>query len=114
MSNNSYYSNTLHLHGFKSCSSPEVSLLKSAHVQSRQKFSRDLLDDSEEAWEVMWSNDNDSKHMAHGTKEWPVQPQNITALEKICKNRLENQKPGQDMQETFTSVIANQSFEVNF
>ncbi len=48
-------SNTLHSHGFKSCSMCKVPLLKPAEVQARLKFAKDHLDDPEEAWEkVMW------------------------------------------------------------
>ncbi len=51
-------SNTLHRHGFKSCSARKVPLLKPAHVQARLKIAKDHLDDSEEAWEkVMWSDE---------------------------------------------------------
>ncbi len=51
-------SNTLHPHGFKSCSTRKVPLLKPAHVQARLKFAKDHLDDPEEAWEkVMWSDE---------------------------------------------------------
>ncbi|KAL0152465.1 hypothetical protein M9458_052188, partial [Cirrhinus mrigala] len=51
-------SNTLHLHGLKSCSTRKVPLLKPAHVQGRLKFAKDHLDDPEEAWEkVMWSDE---------------------------------------------------------
>ncbi len=51
-------SNTLHLHGLKSCSTREVPLLKSALVQARLKFAKYNLDDPEEAWEkVVWSDE---------------------------------------------------------
>ncbi len=51
-------SNTLHRHGFKSCSAYKVPLLKTAHVQTCLKFTKDYLDDPEEAWEkVMWSDE---------------------------------------------------------
>ncbi len=50
------FSNTLQRHGLKSCSERKVPLLKPAHVQARLKFTKDHLDDPEEAWEkVMWS-----------------------------------------------------------
>ncbi len=41
--------NTLHRHGLKSCSTHKVPLLKSAHVQAHRKFTKDHLDDPEEA-----------------------------------------------------------------
>uniref|UniRef100_A0AAZ3QGG7 Transposase Tc1-like domain-containing protein n=1 Tax=Oncorhynchus tshawytscha TaxID=74940 RepID=A0AAZ3QGG7_ONCTS len=48
-------SNTLHRHGLKSCSARKVPLLKPAHVQARQKFANDHLDDPEEECEkVVW------------------------------------------------------------
>ncbi len=51
-------SNTLHRHGLKSCSARKVPLLKPAHVQVRLKFTKDHLDDPEEAWQkVMWSDE---------------------------------------------------------
>ncbi|XP_072556232.1 uncharacterized protein [Paramormyrops kingsleyae] len=51
-------SNTLRLHGLKSCITRKVPLLKSAHVQARLKFARDHLDDPEESWEkVLWSDE---------------------------------------------------------
>ncbi len=51
-------SNTLHCHGLKSCSMHKVPLLKPAHVQDRLKFTKDHLDDPEEAWKkVMWSDE---------------------------------------------------------
>ncbi len=50
--------NTLHRHGLKSCSVIKVPQLKPAHVQAHLKFTKDHLDDSEEAWEkVMWSDE---------------------------------------------------------
>ncbi len=51
-------SNTLHRHGFKSCSARKVPVLKPAHAQACLKFAKDHLDDPEEAWEkVMWSDE---------------------------------------------------------
>ncbi len=51
-------SNKLHHHGLKSFSVRKDPLLKPAHVQARLKFSKDHLDDPEEAWEkVMWSDE---------------------------------------------------------
>ncbi len=51
-------SNTLHLHGLKSCSTREVPLLKPALVQACLKFAKYNLDDPEEAWEkVVWSDE---------------------------------------------------------
>ncbi len=50
-------SNTLHRHGLKSCSVRKVPLLKPAHVQARLKYAKDHLDDPEEEWEVMWSDE---------------------------------------------------------
>ncbi len=51
-------SNTLHCHGLKSCSACKVPLLKPEHVQDRLKFTKDHLDDPEEAWKkVMWSDE---------------------------------------------------------
>ncbi len=51
-------SNTLHRHGYKSCSARKVPLLKPAHAQACLKFAKDHLDDPEEAWEkVMWSDE---------------------------------------------------------
>ncbi len=51
-------SNTLHRHGFKSCSARKVPLLKPAHVQAHLKIAKDHLNDPEEAWEkVMWSDE---------------------------------------------------------
>lgn len=47
-SNNFTISNTLHGHGFKSCSTRNVPLLKPVHVLAHLKFARDQLDDSEE------------------------------------------------------------------
>ncbi len=50
--------NTLHRHGLKSLSTRKVPLLKPAHVQARLKFTKDHLDDPEEAWEkFMWSDE---------------------------------------------------------
>ena len=51
-------SNTLRSHGFKSCSTCKVPLLKPAHVQAHLKFANGHLDDPEEEWEkVMWSDE---------------------------------------------------------
>ena len=44
-------SNTLHRDGLKYCCACKVPLLKKAHVQARLKFSKEHLDDPEEAWE---------------------------------------------------------------
>ena len=44
-------SNTLHREGLKSCCAHKVPLLKKAHVQARLKFTKEHLDDPEEAWE---------------------------------------------------------------
>ncbi|KAL0973506.1 hypothetical protein UPYG_G00204950 [Umbra pygmaea] len=50
------FSNTIRHHGFKSCIARKVPLLKPAHVQARQSFASDHLDDPEGEWEkVMWS-----------------------------------------------------------
>ena len=50
-------SNTLHHEGLKSCCARKVPLLKKAHVQARLKFAKKHLDDPEEVWEVMWSDE---------------------------------------------------------
>ena len=51
-------SNTLHREGLKSFCARKVPLLKKAHVQARLKFTKEHLDDPEEAWEkVMWSDE---------------------------------------------------------
>ena len=42
-------SNALHREGLKSCCALKVLLLKKAHVQARLKFSKEDLDDPEEA-----------------------------------------------------------------
>ena len=48
---------TLHREGLKSCCMRKVPLLKKAHVQAHLKFVKEHLDDPEEAWEVMWSDE---------------------------------------------------------
>ena len=51
-------SNALHREGLKSCCMRKVPLLKKAHVQARLRFTKEHLDDPEEAWEkVMWSDE---------------------------------------------------------
>ena len=51
-------SNTLHSEGLKSCCTHKVPLLKKAHEQAHLKFTKEHLDDLQEAWEkVMWSDE---------------------------------------------------------
>ncbi len=75
-------SNTLHRHGYNSCSTRKVPLLKPAHVQARLNFAKDHLDDPKEAREnVVWSDET----------EIYVFGQNPCC--SVCK-------PGQELQET--------------
>ena len=85
-------SNTLHREGLKSCWARKVPLLKKAHVQARLKFTKEHLDDPEEAWKkVMWS-DETKIAIWHQLDS------------KICANLLKNYN------KHLTSVLANKGF----
>ena len=90
-------SNTLHLEGLKSCCAHKVPLLKKAHVQAHLKFSKEHLDDLEEAWEkVMWSD------------ETKIELCGINSTRRVWRKRNAEYNPQkQGKNKHLTSVLAN-------
>uniref|UniRef100_A0AAY5K6A3 Transposase Tc1-like domain-containing protein n=1 Tax=Esox lucius TaxID=8010 RepID=A0AAY5K6A3_ESOLU len=83
-------SNTLSRHGLKSCSARKVPLLKPAHVQARLRFANDHLDDPEEEWEVMWSDETKIELFGLNStcrvwrKKDEYSHRNLKDLDKVC------------------------------
>lgn len=60
--NKGYYGNTLRHYEFKSCRAPEVFLLEPEHVQNHLKFSKDHLNDPEEARKKVMGSDETKRN----------------------------------------------------